>query len=64
MYQALLTHLNLLETLMGMKVEQMIIISKRDGLGDELEKIIELDHKIYQLIARMRALINYYMEEP
>ena len=64
MYHILQTHLNLMETLMGLKVEAMIKISKRNGLGDELEAIIKLDNRIYQIIAQMKQILFIIGDEP
>jgi len=47
-----------METLLNIEVEQVVNISKRNGFGEELEKVIMVTNRLYKLIRQMRQIIE------
>jgi hypothetical protein len=64
MLNVLMTLINRLETLSAMKIEAMEGIAKRNGLGEELEKLILLDNNIYDTIQQAKTIIGALANEP
>ena len=58
MKDILLSQLNQMETLLDIEVEQVVNISKRNGFGEELEKVIMVTNRLYKLIRQMRQIIE------
>ncbi len=64
MINVAITLINRLEALSGLKVETMERIAQRDGLGEDLEKLIMIDGNIWDTIQQLKTLLEAMGYEP
>jgi len=64
MLSTLITLINRLEILSALKIQAMENIVRRNGVGEELEKLIIIDINLYNTIQKAKVIANILAREP
>ena len=64
MLSTLITLINRLEILSTLKIQAMEDIVRRNGVGEELEKLIIIDINLYNTIQKAKVIANILAREP
>ena len=58
MKEIIQSHLDLIEDLSETKVEIMTAIARRNGFGEELDMMIQIDNQIYMVVGKAKKILD------